>query len=239
MSDKKSLVEEAVLQMKNLEDVIAENAKGILASTMKEEINELVKESLKEQDDEEIDVDTMDVDDAATMDTDEVDIDNVEDTDIDDTDVDLSVDDEEEVVKDLTNAPMSDVIKAFMEMGEDDGIIIKKNSDDTISLSDNNTDKNYLIKMGESVTKNPKNKLNEMESNEEMFESEEFTPEEMDELLSAISNVSDNDNLDNNNDDDEFEFDNEFQESSMDEMSEMDDMEISSEETIYEITLDD
>jgi len=47
MAEKKSLVEEALLQMKNLEDVVTENAKGILASTMKEEISELVKESLK------------------------------------------------------------------------------------------------------------------------------------------------------------------------------------------------
>ena len=56
MAKQKSLVEEAILSMKNLEEAVAENAKGILASTMKEEINELVKESLKEQDDEETDV---------------------------------------------------------------------------------------------------------------------------------------------------------------------------------------
>jgi len=46
-TEKKSLVEEALLQMKNLENVVTENAKGILASTMKEEIEELVKESLE------------------------------------------------------------------------------------------------------------------------------------------------------------------------------------------------
>ncbi len=48
---KKNLVEEALLQMKNLEEAVTENAKGILASTMKEEISELVKESLSEEDD--------------------------------------------------------------------------------------------------------------------------------------------------------------------------------------------
>jgi hypothetical protein len=48
---KKTLVEEALLQMKNLEEAVTENAKGILASTMKEEISELVKESLSEEDD--------------------------------------------------------------------------------------------------------------------------------------------------------------------------------------------
>jgi hypothetical protein len=48
-NEKKSLVEEALLQMKNLEEAVTENAKGILASTMKEEISELVKESLSEE----------------------------------------------------------------------------------------------------------------------------------------------------------------------------------------------
>ena len=42
-NEKKSLVEEALLQMKNLEEAVTENAKGILASTMKQEISELVK----------------------------------------------------------------------------------------------------------------------------------------------------------------------------------------------------
>ena len=53
MAEKKqNLVEEALLQMKNLEEAVTENAKGILASTMKEEISELVKESLYEVEDE-------------------------------------------------------------------------------------------------------------------------------------------------------------------------------------------
>ncbi len=54
MSKKESLVEDTFIQIKNLENAINENAKGILASTMKEEIKSLVKESLKEQEDEEI-----------------------------------------------------------------------------------------------------------------------------------------------------------------------------------------
>jgi len=44
MQETKNVVEEALIQMKNVEEAIAENAKGILASTMKEEINQLVKE---------------------------------------------------------------------------------------------------------------------------------------------------------------------------------------------------
>jgi hypothetical protein len=57
MAEKKqNLVEEALLQMKNLEEAVTENAKGILASTMKEEISELVKESLSEEDAEEVEM---------------------------------------------------------------------------------------------------------------------------------------------------------------------------------------
>ena len=56
MNKEKSLVEDTFIQMKNLEEVISENAKGILASTMKEEIKSLVKESLNEQDEEEVDI---------------------------------------------------------------------------------------------------------------------------------------------------------------------------------------
>jgi hypothetical protein len=74
MAKEKSLVEEAIIQMKNLEEAVAENAKGILASTMSQEIKELVKESLTEQDDEEVDT--------------EVDMDDMDmDTDMDDTEI--------------------------------------------------------------------------------------------------------------------------------------------------------
>ena len=65
MAKEKSIVEEAIIQMKNLEEAVAENAKGILASTMKEEINQLVKESLSEQEEDEVEIDTeldMDLD---------------------------------------------------------------------------------------------------------------------------------------------------------------------------------
>jgi len=51
MAKEKSLVEEAILSMKNLEEAVANNAKEILASTMKQEIKELVKKELKIGDD--------------------------------------------------------------------------------------------------------------------------------------------------------------------------------------------
>ena len=98
------LVQEALIQMKQVEEAIAENAKGILASTMKEEINQLVKESLSEQDDEtEVDLDA-DID----MSADNDDVDMTMDMDIDsdeDSDMEMDLDmDSDEMPIDLTNA---------------------------------------------------------------------------------------------------------------------------------------
>ena len=47
----KSILEQALLQVQTLEEAVKQNAKGILASTMKQELNDLLKES-EEEDDE-------------------------------------------------------------------------------------------------------------------------------------------------------------------------------------------
>ena len=153
MADKKSLVEEALLQMKNLEDVVTENAKGILASTMKEEISELVKESLKreinEQGEEETDVDIDSTDDIEDKDEFDIDLDMGDD---DESDVDdvmgmgLDTDLEDEQPIDLTNASDEEILKVFKSMGDEDGIIVTKD-DDQINLEDENEDVEYIIQM--------------------------------------------------------------------------------------------
>ena len=132
MNKQKSLVEDTFLQMRNLEEVINENAKGILASTMKEEIRSLVKESLNEQEDEdEIEVDA-----------------EFDDTDVSDDDVDnLDVDMGDEL--DLTDASTEDVLKVFRAMGPEDGVIVKK-EEGMIHLSDENNDVEYVIQLSES-----------------------------------------------------------------------------------------
>ena len=150
MQENKSIVEEALIQMRNVEEAIAQNAKGILASTMKEEISQLVKESLSEQEDEdevELDVDTeMDMD----SDEDEMDMD-VDNEDEDEIEMDLDASDEfdsEEPI-DLTGASDDEILKIFKAMGEEDGIIVKKDGED-IHITDNNQDSEYLVKLGES-----------------------------------------------------------------------------------------
>ena len=92
MADKKNLVEEALLQMENLQEAITNNAKGILASTMKEEISELVKESLSEEEVEEV----------SEMETEEnVEMSEQEEIDIEDVEVDDAEDDMEDALEDL------------------------------------------------------------------------------------------------------------------------------------------
>ena len=49
--DEKSILEQALLQVQTLEEAVKTNAKGILASTMKQELNDLLRESLEEEDD--------------------------------------------------------------------------------------------------------------------------------------------------------------------------------------------
>ena len=161
MAEKKSLVEETLLQMRSLENVISENAKGILHSTMREEIGELVKESLKEAEDEESeemyeqDVDMTDDSEDETddmtdteddMEDDETDdMDDMEDDETDD--MDMTMDDEEEPI-DLTSASDEEILKVFKGMGEEDGIIVKKDGN-TVDLQDTNDDSHYKISLGE------------------------------------------------------------------------------------------
>jgi hypothetical protein len=146
MHENKNLVEEALIQMKNVEEAIAENAKGILQSTMKEEINQLVKESLSEEDDE---IET-DVDDTETDPDDEM---NPEDGDVDLDDVDDDIefsDTDTGNIQDLRGASDAKLLSVFQKMGEDDGIIIMKDGEN-INLKDDNTSKEYLIRLGESM----------------------------------------------------------------------------------------
>ena len=151
MKENKSLVQEALIQMKQVEEAIAENAKGILASTMKEEINQLVKESLSEQDEE--DEINLDADVDTDADNDEVEMDMDVDTDDDESDdmnMDMDIDmDSEENPIDLTGASDEEILKVFKAMGENDGIIVKKDGDD-IHLTDDNSDVEYIVKLKES-----------------------------------------------------------------------------------------
>jgi len=132
MSEKKSLVEEALLQMKNLEHVVTENAKGILASTMKEEIEELVKESLDEteiyvEDEDEDSLDAMGIEGPMMGDEmpDDSDSMNMGDMGLEDDE-----DGDELAPLDMTGASMEEIMAVLNGMGDNDGVIIKKTGED-------------------------------------------------------------------------------------------------------------
>ena len=236
MQKNKSLVEEALIKMKQVEEAISENAKGILASTMKEEINQLVKESLSEQDDEEdqtdvdVDTDTDNVDvDMDADNEDEVEMDMDADTDTDDVDVDADVDmdmDSQPPI-DLTDASDEEILKVFKAMGENDGIIVKKNGSD-VTLKDSNNDSEYIVRLGESMD----------DLNQGMMEySEEEDDDQVQDVIDAIfsNNNSEEDSYRDSDEDEEEE--GVMYEIEMDEES--DEEEMDEEETIYEIEMDE
>ena len=229
MGKEKNLVEDALIQMKNLEEAVAENAKGILASTMKQEIKDLVKESIvSEQGDDEIETDDeMDID----MDSDEMDIDM--DSDEEEMDIDMDSDDmdfdmdsdmsdigmsDDEVI-DLSGDEISDedLLKVFLAMDENDGVIVKKDNK-MVNLKDENTDKEYMI---------------QMESEEEMDESmEEEMDESMEEEMDESYGEMDEEDEDMSIDD---IVNSVFGERSHD----MDESEEEDEEVVYEIEMDE
>ena len=219
MQENKNLVQEALIQMKQVEEAIAENAKGILHSTMKEEIKQLVKESLSEQDDEEevdtdLDADIDDTDVDTEVDTD-VDMDmDVDDDEMDmDVDTDIDMDSEDESPIDLTDASDEEILKVFKAMGEDDGIIVKKDGNN-IHLTDDDADTEYLVKLGES-------------------EEDEINMNEMYDIMNQETDESVQDVIDAIFDGDTSEVDIKDVEPD-DEMMESDD-----DEVVYEIHLDD
>ena len=177
--NKKSVVEDALFQIRSLEEALKENAKGILSSTMKNEISSLVKESLREQ--EEIDVedeeevvepegqvdDVEDVDlGVEPMDTD----DDMEDDDMED--IDMGMEDDDAI--DMTGADMSDVIKVFKSMDDEDGVIVKKDANNNITLSDSETGADYFIQLSEQY----QDELDEEDEDEDEYEGEDLTLDE-------------------------------------------------------------
>ena len=185
----KNLVEEALIQIQNLEEAINENAKEILHSTMKEEISELVKESMKngaEEEDEfevedemvseeesEEEEDEFELEDESEEDESEEEEDEFGTEDDEDSDEmfdmsnlsDISGDDEfgSMGIQDLSDESMDTVLKAFKEMKPTDTFEIKKDGD-FIHLKDEEDE--YLI---------------QTESEEDEFEMGDFNEEEEEE----------------------------------------------------------
>jgi hypothetical protein len=235
-----SIVEEALLQIKNLEDAINENAKGILASTMKEEISELVRESiggskrkLREQeepvtgDEEEPEMGDEDLNpDEEETETDVEGQVEYEDGGEEAVSLDFQsfkpepeMGDNEMPPLNMIHASNKELFKVFKHMGEEDGIIVVKDEDNNVHLSDNNTNAEYIIQMDGDSDQNV---------NTQMIENVIYEIE-----------VDDNDEMDESYDEMDESYDE--MDESYDEMkpSRLDLSGLDSEETVYEIDTED
>jgi len=142
MAEKKhNLVEEALLQMKNLEEAVTENAKGILASTMKEEISELVKESLSEEEieieDEEMSAEAMEGENKEKesemteqeddmepeMDMEDMEVEDEDEMESDEMDMEMDMDDDE-MEMDSDEMLMMDLPGDDMEVDDEDEVLL-------------------------------------------------------------------------------------------------------------------
>jgi hypothetical protein len=188
----KSILEQALLQVQTLEEAVKQNAKGILASTMKQELNDLLKESMEDEEEvaeqpnpEEEETDDMSDEGAdeegaedaegeesldnempAGLDSEEgEDLDSEEGEDEEyssESEEDENPFEDEEDAMDMTGASDEEVMKVFKAMKPEDGIIVKKDGD-SVHFSDGDND--YIIKLDD-------------EAGEEMAE-EEWNEEEM------------------------------------------------------------
>jgi hypothetical protein len=116
----KSILEQALLQVQTLEEAVKQNAKGILASTMKQELSDLLKESLEEE--EEVKVDDTEetpIDEQPTPDEEEKD----DMSDEEDANADEAGADDAENVDDLDNEdPTKGIDSLDSEEGDDTGM---------------------------------------------------------------------------------------------------------------------
>jgi len=226
MTNNKNVVEDALFQIKNLEETLQENAKGILHSTMSEEIRQLVKESLREQDEEEVDTDELDTETEVEDENMDDDMEMEDEMEMDDEDMEMDdemgMDDEEETI-DMTGASDAEVLRVFKAMGDEDGIVVKKEGEN-IHLTDG--DNEYMIQLGESE----EDSMMEMDDefmegvdNETLYEIEMDDESEVEETIYEI----------------EMDDDMEMMEMDDMEMMEMDDMEMMEMDDMEMMEMDD
>lgn len=199
----KSILEQALLQVETLEEAVKQNAKGILASTMKQELNDLLKESMEEEEPKEEDPEKEEdvpatedevkeqgeeeeeepsdeepaEDDLESEEGDEEEGDDLPSLDEPNKEID-SLDamgdtmgepapETDEDVLDMTNASDDEVLKVFKAMGEEDGIVVKKDGD-KIELEDGEDE--YIIKLNEEEEEETPAEKEEKEFSEEISE---------------------------------------------------------------------
>ena len=136
----KSILEQALLQVQTLEEAVKQNAKGILASTMKEELSDLLKESLEEEEEVAKDDESKDsMDEQPTPDEEEDDMSDddaeADDAEADDAENDTNLDNEDPAkgIDDMDSDSESDDTDTSMDdFGSDDLESDEEESDDDV-----------------------------------------------------------------------------------------------------------
>jgi hypothetical protein len=124
----KSILENALLQVQTLEEAVKQNAKGILASTMKQELNDLLKESLEEEEEEVKDTEMSEQPDSDEEETDDMSDDEANADDSENVD-DLDNEDPTKGIDSLDSEEDGEELPASDESGEDEPSL-----DDELSL---------------------------------------------------------------------------------------------------------
>jgi hypothetical protein len=162
--NKKSILDEALLDAKRIQEALNANSKEILRSVSKEEIDNVVKESLEEgyveedvEDETELDVDAVDTDvDDVEMDIEAEptvgDIESSEEGDDLEGDYESGMDavaSDDEVEMDMTTASDEDVISVYKKLTGDDEIeVVVDDEAGEVKLSVNEPGE-FVIKTGE------------------------------------------------------------------------------------------
>jgi len=237
--NEKSILEQALLQVQNLEEAVKQNAKGILASTMKQELSDLLKESMEEEDETEVPVaeqpedevtpdeeeddmsdEDAEADDAEADDTEnDTNLDKDETTDMEDTDVDAEVDTDVDTDVDAEDTSMDDFGTEDETSDEDVMDMTSASDDEVLKVFKAMKPEDGIVvkKDGNNVEfgDGENEYIIKLDGEEEMGDMDEMSYDSMN---------SDMGEMDNMNSDE-----------GMDEMHNMD----SKEETIYEIELDE
>ena len=145
------MIEDTLFQIKNLEESLKKNAQGILSSTMRKEINSLVKESLMEQEEVVNPEDPTLVEpgiEEPAMETDDDSLPGLEDPGMETGDEEMVGMEPEDETIDMRGASDAEVIRVFKAMGDNDGVVVTRDNN-IITLTDD--DDEYIIKLNESM----------------------------------------------------------------------------------------
>jgi hypothetical protein len=144
----KTIIEEALIDFKKIEDAVKANSKEILHSLLKEEIEGYVKESIPEDyEEEDIEIeDELPVDGEETPDGDDLSV--GDETDVEELPLDGGLGDGEELPMDLdmTTASDDDVIAVYKKLSGDDEIEVV--SDSEVKITDPESGNQYVVSLG-------------------------------------------------------------------------------------------